>query len=213
MGSRFSGAVASSRCLSRRGASECRNATAADGRATSCSSRWPAEPTTASGDDLAALLHEEIDRLPDRFRVPIVLCELEGYTCEQAARHIGCPVGTVAKPAGPRSRTTAPGPRPSRRRAFGPAIGIALSSEANGTFMHGVARRCDSPWDKAVRLRATASCAGEFSFRSMMMARWISVAAGMLAVGSIAVGWGLGRLAERQSSDRKDQTRRGSEAG
>ncbi len=40
-------------------------------------------------------LHEEINRLPDRYRVAIVLCDLEGHTCEEAARRIGRPVGTI----------------------------------------------------------------------------------------------------------------------
>ena len=44
---------------------------------------------------LAAAVHEELNRLPDRFRVPIVLCDLEGRTCEEAARHLGCPIGTI----------------------------------------------------------------------------------------------------------------------
>ena len=41
------------------------------------------------------LLHAEIDRLPERYRVPIVLCDLEGRSHEQAARHLGWPIGTV----------------------------------------------------------------------------------------------------------------------
>ena len=41
------------------------------------------------------MLHEEIDRLPERYRVPMVLCDLEGLTHEQAARRLGWPVGTV----------------------------------------------------------------------------------------------------------------------
>ena len=52
----------------------------------------------AGGDDreaLAAAVHEELDRLPDHYRVPLVLCDLEGRTCEEAARHLGCPVGTI----------------------------------------------------------------------------------------------------------------------
>ncbi len=46
-------------------------------------------------EDPTRILHEEIERLPDRFRVPIVLCDLEGRTHEQAARHLGWPIGTV----------------------------------------------------------------------------------------------------------------------
>ena len=46
-------------------------------------------------DDLAVVLHEEIERLPERFRAPLVLCDLEGSSHEQAARHLGCAVGTV----------------------------------------------------------------------------------------------------------------------
>jgi RNA polymerase sigma factor (sigma-70 family) len=41
------------------------------------------------------VLHEEIARLPERFRISVVLCDLEGRTHEQAARHLGWPVGTV----------------------------------------------------------------------------------------------------------------------
>ena len=41
------------------------------------------------------MLHEEINRLPERYRIPIVLCDLEGNTCEEAARRMDRPVGTV----------------------------------------------------------------------------------------------------------------------
>lgn len=40
-------------------------------------------------------LHEEIARLPERYREPIVLCYLEGLTTEAAAQRLGCPQGTV----------------------------------------------------------------------------------------------------------------------
>ena len=40
-------------------------------------------------------LYQELGRLPERFRLPIVLCHLEGLTYEQAAQQLGCPVRTV----------------------------------------------------------------------------------------------------------------------
>ena len=45
--------------------------------------------------ELAMLLHEEIDRLPDKYRAPIVLCYFDGLSHDQAARQLRWPVGTV----------------------------------------------------------------------------------------------------------------------
>jgi RNA polymerase sigma factor (sigma-70 family) len=40
-------------------------------------------------------LHEEVDRLPEKYRVPVILCYFEGKTHEQAAQQLGWPLGTV----------------------------------------------------------------------------------------------------------------------
>ena len=47
-------------------------------------------------DDLIPLLHEEIGRLPEKYRVPIVLCDLGEMTRDEAAGQLGWPPGTVA---------------------------------------------------------------------------------------------------------------------
>ena len=44
---------------------------------------------------LDAILHDELIRLPEKYRKPIVLCYLEGLTHEGAAEQLGWPVGTV----------------------------------------------------------------------------------------------------------------------
>jgi RNA polymerase sigma factor (sigma-70 family) len=46
--------------------------------------------------DLRPVLDEEVQRLPDKYRVPVILCYLEGKTFQEAAQQLGCPAGTVS---------------------------------------------------------------------------------------------------------------------
>jgi hypothetical protein len=46
-------------------------------------------------DELTSVIHEEIGRLPEKYRAAVVLCYLEGLTHEMAAEHLGWPVGSV----------------------------------------------------------------------------------------------------------------------
>jgi RNA polymerase sigma factor (sigma-70 family) len=46
-------------------------------------------------DDVGPIVHEEIARMPDRYRDPVVLCDLEGRTYQEAAHLLGRPVGTI----------------------------------------------------------------------------------------------------------------------
>jgi RNA polymerase sigma factor (sigma-70 family) len=57
------------------------------------------EPATAGPDlwnHIQPLLDQELSRLPDKYRVAIVLCDLERKTRKEAARQLAVPEGTLA---------------------------------------------------------------------------------------------------------------------
>ncbi len=54
------------------------------------------KPEPVDGE-LLAILEEELQALPEKYRAPLVLCHLEGRTHEQAARELGWPSGSLWK--------------------------------------------------------------------------------------------------------------------
>jgi RNA polymerase sigma factor (sigma-70 family) len=58
--------------------------------------RPPTDGRATSPSDLVVALEEELHRLPERHRAPLVLCYLDGKTNDQAAQILGCPRGSMA---------------------------------------------------------------------------------------------------------------------
>jgi len=89
--------------------------------------------------ELRAVLDAEVNRLPDRFRLPVVLCYLDGRSTEEAARILGVPRGTVlSRLATARQRLAG---RLSRR-GLAPvlALGISAVSDDPGAAAERVER-------------------------------------------------------------------------
>jgi RNA polymerase sigma factor (sigma-70 family) len=83
----------------------------------------PAAPDTPSSEcDLQTVIDQEIDRLPDRYRLPVVLCYVQEHTTEDVARLLGVPRGTVlSRLATAREKLSR---RLTRRGVTVPAVGL-----------------------------------------------------------------------------------------
>jgi RNA polymerase sigma factor (sigma-70 family) len=148
-------------------------------------------------DDLAQVIHEEIDQLPERFRTPIVLCYMQGLTEGQAARRLGRPLGTI------RSRLTR-GKQRLRcqliRRGLAPASVVLVGARAGSAapvIVHSALVRLTvesamhfamASATTAGTVSAAAALAEEF-LGSMLMARFKNIAmAALVALGIATVG-------------------------
>jgi RNA polymerase sigma factor (sigma-70 family) len=77
------------------------HARAGAGRRRECEARAPDRPAGAEASDslswreACAVLHEELDRLPEQFRLPLLLCYLQGQTRDEAAKQLGWSVQSL----------------------------------------------------------------------------------------------------------------------
>jgi RNA polymerase sigma factor (sigma-70 family) len=95
----------------------------------------PAQPESGLAPDEAAFVCAEIDRLPERYRIVVLLCFFEGLTQAEAAQRTAVPIGTIA---GRLARAKDLLARRLRRSGVGlPAIILAVPA---GSFVTGTAQ-------------------------------------------------------------------------
>jgi RNA polymerase sigma factor (sigma-70 family) len=174
------------------------------------------------GMDDSAVLHEEIDRLPDHCRLPVVLCDLEGLTHEQVARHLGWPIGTV------KSRLTR-GREWLRarlvRRGLAPAAGLAGGASIVRSASAAVPAELVEATARAARaLAAGAATAGvvpatvallvEGALNAMLMSKlkYAVLACSLLATGAFVVAQPAGRAPQPRAQPVKARAARIPEA-
>ena len=165
-------------------------------------------PDVEPAAELERLLHYEIDRLPERYRAPVVLCDLEGRSHEQAARHLGWPVGTV------KSRLSRGRERLRSRllkSGVSPNAGlIATALSFDGPMASFPASLANSTAYAATRfltaqtiVRRAASLLAQGVLRSMFITQLLKTGSILLAVGAAVAGVGL--LAEQGTSGAQPQ--------
>ncbi len=159
------------------------------------------EPAVAEQDhwhDLQPLFDQELARLPDKYRVAIVLCDLEGKTRNEAARLLGCPEGTLAARL-VRGRTLLA--KRLARQGFvvpGGAVAAVLSRSAASA---SVPPSVVSSTIEAASVFAAGRAAGvvparvaalaKGALRAMLLSKLRVVAAVVAALAVVALGGGL----------------------
>ena len=138
--------------------------------------------------EIPAIVHEELDRLPDRQRLPLILCDLEGLTYDQAARHLRWTEPTLRhRLAKARLRLR---DRLIRRGVTAGAVGVVLGGSMAGAraAVPAALARATAAAATGGASSATAAALTTIIIRSMLMTRLKIASIGILAATTLASG-------------------------
>jgi RNA polymerase sigma factor (sigma-70 family) len=189
----------------------CRRAAAARRRRHERQAADRANLSVPSGDpdELGAIVHEELARLPEPFRAAVVLCLVEGLTHEQAARRLGWPVGTVeSRLARGRSRLRA---RLSVR-GLASTVGVMTAALAAGRARAAVpAALAEATVRAAVRIAGGQAAVAEVVSADVLalangVSRGMSITMTRMAGGIVLAAIGAGVWAGQEGRAREGVT-------
>jgi hypothetical protein len=160
------------------------------------------ETPDLSWRETCAILHEELDRLPERFRLPLILCYLEGKSRDEAAQELGWSEGVL------RGRLERGRDRLRHRlMRRGITLSAGLLAEVASPATAG------GPPSQLLQATLQAAATGRFAARIGILVRGVSsplvsklklLAATVLAAGLLS-GVGLGLFAATQRSGGQPQ--------
>jgi RNA polymerase sigma factor (sigma-70 family) len=133
--------------------------------------------------EVAEALHEEIGRLPERYRTPVVLCDLQGLPRTEAAQRLRWPLGTVNGRLS-RARDIL------RRRLARRGITLSAGAVAAGTASTIVPDTLAAETARAAVLFAPKMATAIAAARQGMLAR--EVLRAMMATKATSVALGVG---------------------
>jgi RNA polymerase sigma factor (sigma-70 family) len=139
--------------------------------------------------DVRPLLDRELSHLPDKYRVPVVLCDLEGTTRREAARQLGLPEGTLSGRLTTARRLLAGRLARHGLQLSGGALATALTANAASA---GVPRLLVTATVKTATgvVSTPVAALTEGVMKALLFSR-LKIATGVLLLSALAAGAGL----------------------
>ncbi|MCI0681808.1 MAG: RNA polymerase sigma factor [Gemmataceae bacterium] len=148
--------------------------------------------------ELQPLLDQELSRIPDRYRLPLVLCELEGRSRKEVARQLDVPEGTLSSRLATARKMLAG--RLARRGLAVPAATLAVVLGQHASAAAVPAPLVVSTVQAAALVAAGKTAAGLISIEAaaltegvvkvMLLSKLKATAAFLIVAGALAFGSG-----------------------